>query len=149
MIDPLWWHWMVLGFGLMLAELAIGTFYIFWFGLSALVVGGALALVPSLAFSAQLLIWLVASGGLIFAWFKVFKPGSHKTLVGTASSEVLGEAGLLVHAVAPFQRGEVRFQKPILGSEIWPCISEESIAAGSRVVVTQIEGSLLKVAERK
>lgn len=149
MFEPLWWHWVVLGFALMLAELMVGTFYIFWFGLSALVVGAVLALLPGMAFSIQMLIWILASSGLIYAWFRVFKPGSHKTLIGTASSEVIGEAGLLLHEVAPFQRGEVRFQKPILGSETWPCISEESIAAGARVVVVQIEGSLLKVAQRK
>ena len=34
-----WAYWIVGGIVLMLAELTIGAFFIFWFGLGALVVG--------------------------------------------------------------------------------------------------------------
>ena len=39
-MDILWWHWLVLGLLLVLAELAAsGGFYIIFFGIGALVVG--------------------------------------------------------------------------------------------------------------
>ncbi|MCL2887249.1 MAG: NfeD family protein, partial [Betaproteobacteria bacterium] len=69
----------------------------------------------------------------------------HKTRIGTADGEVMGEIGLLVSAVAPFERGKVRFQRPLLGTDEWACRAESSIAAGERVRVTGIEGSFLKV----
>jgi membrane-bound ClpP family serine protease len=59
---------------------------------------------------------------------------------------VIGEIGLLVSAVAPFERGKVRFQRPVLGSEEWACLAETAIAAGERVKVVAVEGSYLKVA---
>ena len=34
-----WWHWVVGGIVLILAELAIPSFFIVWFGLGALLVG--------------------------------------------------------------------------------------------------------------
>jgi hypothetical protein len=39
----------------------------------------------------------------------------------------------------------VRFQKPLVGSEVWECISDETIKSGERVKVLGIEGSFLKV----
>ena len=145
MWEPLWWHWLVLGVILMLAELGIGSFFIFWFGLSAVIVSLVLLALPESSLALQLSLWILASAGLIVAWFRVFTTDNYATRVG-ASAEVIGEVGLLLRDVAPFQRGEVRFQKPILGAETWPCLAEENITAGSRVVVTQVEGSLLKVA---
>ena len=55
--------------------------------------------------------------------------------------------GLLVGAVAPFERGRVRFQRPVLGAEEWVCLAETAIPAGERVRVVAIEGSFLKVAK--
>ena len=37
-----WWHWIVLGIGLVIAELAVPAFFVIWFGLGALLVGLAL-----------------------------------------------------------------------------------------------------------
>ena len=70
-----------------------------------------------------------------------------KTLIGTATGEVIGEVGLLVSAVAPFERGKVRFQRPVLGAEEWVCMAESAIAAGERVRVVSVEGSYVKVAK--
>lgn len=141
-----WWHWAVLGIALVLAELIIPAFFVIWFGLGGLLVALALFLVPTLSLTAQLALWTLASLGMVVLWFKVFKPGSHKTRIGTADGEVIGEIGLLVGAVAPFQRGKVRFQRPVLGAEEWVCLAEEAIAAGQRVKVVAVEGSFLKVA---
>lgn len=141
-----WWHWAVAGLALMLAELAVPAFVLVWFGLGALLVGLALAIIPTLGTTAQLSLWLIASLALIVLWFKVFKRDQHKTRIGMADADVIGEIGRLAKAVAPFEKGEVRFQKPIVGSEVWPCIADETIAAGERVKVLSVEGSFLKVA---
>jgi membrane protein implicated in regulation of membrane protease activity len=62
-----------------------------------------------------------------------------------SDASLIGEIGLLTREVAPFQKGEVRFQKPMLGADVWPCLADEAIAAGARVKVLTVEGSLLKV----
>jgi hypothetical protein len=139
-----WWAWIVGGIVLVLAELLIPSFFIVWFGLGALLVG-LLALAFDLSLTAQLATWTLASLAMVVLWFRVFKQSFHKTRIGTADGEVIGEIGLLVGAVAPFQHGKVRFQRPLLGSDEWVCLADTAIAAGERVRVVAIEGSFLKV----
>jgi len=140
-----WWHWIVAGVTLILAELALPAFVLIWFGLGALITGLGLLLVPGLSLTAQLSIWLLASSGLVWGWFRVFKPHQHKTRIGMSDASIIGEIGLLTHAVDPFQKGELRLQKPMLGADVWACISDQPIAVNQRVRVLAIEGSLLKV----
>lgn len=142
-----WWHWEIAGLALVLLELAVPAFFVIWFGFGAMLVGLVLLLAPGLALSAQIGVWVLASVAMTVLWFRVFKRSQHKTLVGTAAGEVIGEIGLLVSAVAPFERGKVRFQRPVLGAEEWACVAESPIAAGERVRVVSVEGSYVKVAK--
>lgn len=142
-----WWYWLVAGVLLMLLELAIPSFFVFWFGLGALLVALLMLVVADLSLTLQLLVWGISSIAMVALWFRVFRRDQHKTLVGTADGAVLGEIGLLVGAVEPFQRGRVRFQRPILGTDEWPCVAETAIPAGERVRVISVEGSYLKVAK--
>lgn len=142
-----WWHWLVGGVGLILMELMIQAFFIVWFGCGALFVALLMLLLPDLPLAGQLGVWTVASVAMTVLWFRVFQPRRQKSLIGSASGEVIGEIGLLVRAVAPFERGRVRFQRPILGAEEWICLAESDIPAGERVKVVAIEGSFLKVAK--
>ncbi|MCK2088987.1 NfeD family protein [Thauera aromatica] len=142
-----WWHWEIAGLALVLLELAVPTFFVLWFGFGAMLVGLVLLVQADLSLTAQISTWVVASVAMTVLWFRVFKRSQHKTLVGTAGGEVIGEVGLLVSAVAPFERGRVRFQRPVLGAEEWACMAESAIAAGERVRVVSVEGSFVKVAK--
>ena len=145
-MNPEWWHWIVGGIVLVLAELVIPSFFIVWFGLGALLVG-LLVLAFDLSLTAQLATWTLASLAMVFLWFRVFKQSFVKTRAGTADGEAIGEIGLLVGAVAPFERGKVRFQRPVLGSDEWVCLADTAIAAGDRVKVVAVECSFLKVSK--
>lgn len=140
-----WWHWIVGGIALVLAELAMPAFYIIWFGLGALLVGLLLLLAPGLSLTAQIVSWIVASLAMTWLWFRVFRKAQQTTLSGTADGEAIGEIGLLVGAIAPFEKGRVRFQRPLLGADEWVCRADSAIAAGERVRVVAVEGSYLKV----
>lgn len=140
-----WWVWIVGGIALIVAELAIPSFFVIWFGLGALLVGLLMLALPDLSLTAQLATWTAASLAMVVLWFRVFKPSFQKTRIGTSAGEAIGEIGLLVAAVAPFERGKVRFQRPVLGSEEWVCVADSPIAAGERVKVITVEGSFLTV----
>ncbi|WP_237269473.1 NfeD family protein [Pseudothauera hydrothermalis] len=140
-----WWYWLLAGLGLVLLELAIPAFYIIWFGLGAILVGLVVLIGPQLDLAVQIGLWVMASVAMALLWFRVFRRSQNKTLAGTSSGEAIGEVGLLVGSVAPFQRGRVRFQRPILGSDEWTCLADTEIAAGERVKVLSVEGSLVKV----
>jgi membrane protein implicated in regulation of membrane protease activity len=76
-------------------------------------------------------------------WFKLFR--RKKPDVRWTADSVIGEVGLLTAAVSEFQKGRVRFQKPILGNEEWTCVADSEIAAGERVRLTAIEGNTARV----
>jgi len=145
-MDIQWWYWIVAGAVLIIMELVVPSFFILWFGVGALLVALALWLLPGLSLTAQIALWSGASLVMVLLWFRVFAGDRLKTQSGTTQGEVVGEIGLLVSAVAPFQHGKVRFQKPILGSEQWTCMAEEAIPAGERVRILAFEGNCVKVA---
>jgi inner membrane protein len=145
MINLLWWHWMVLGIVLVLLELAVPAFFLVWFGVGALIVGFAVLAVPSLSFAWQVLVWIACSILFIWLWFKVFRPGFHKTRAGMSKGALIGEVGLVIRDIRPFEKGQVRFQKPVLGDEVWESLADGEIKAGERVKVLDVEGNILKV----
>ena len=57
----LYWHWLVLGMILIIAEIFIPSFTVFWFGLGGILVAGVLLMFPGLTISWQLFIWAIAS----------------------------------------------------------------------------------------
>ena len=141
----LWWHWMVLGIALTLLELAVPAFFLVWFGLGALIVGFALLAFPELSLAWQVLVWIACSLAFIWLWFKVFKPNIFKSRAGMARGSLIGEVGLVTRDIRPYEKGQVRFQKPILGDEVWESVSDQEIRVGERVRVLDVEGNTLKV----
>lgn len=141
-MEFVWWHWIVIGLVLVGAELLMPAFYLIWFGLGALLLGLVMTVAP-LSMTAQLFGWTLTSTAMVLLWFRYGKPRT-MTLAGQ-SMNIVGEIGLLTRDVEPFGRGEVRFQKPIGGAEVWACIADEAIAAGTRVRVASIEGNLFKI----
>jgi len=144
MFSPVWWQWVVGGIVLMLLELAVPAFFIIWFGIGAILVGLILAIAPGLSLTTQVVLWTVASIAMTVLWFRVFRNDRHVSRAGQTGSAV-GEIGMLTTSVAPFQPGQVRFQKPVLGAEQWECHAEQEIAAGERVRVLAFEGNYVQV----
>jgi inner membrane protein len=145
MSEILWWHWIVLGIVLMLAELAVPAFFLVWFGLGAVIVGAIVFVFPGLPLAWQVIFWTGSSIAFVWLWFRIFKPGMHKTRAGMSKGALIGEVGLVIRDIRPFDKGQIRFQKPILGSEIWESIADEEIKIGERIKVMDVEGNILKV----
>ena len=143
-----WWHWIVLGLCLVMSELVVPAFFVIWFGIGALLVGATLLLMPTLGMAVQLMLWAGLSTLLVIFWFRYLKPKT-VSLAGSSSAQAVGEVGLLVSDLCPDSRGQVRFQKPVLGSDLWECYAETPIKAGERVRVVKIEGHFIKVEAAK
>ena len=140
-----WWIWLVFGIALMLLELVLPTFFILWFGIGAVLVSLVSLAAPSLQLDMQGLLWVLFSSLTTALWFKVFR--RKQPDVRWTADSVIGEVGLLTSSVSQFQKGRVRFQKPILGNEEWTCIANADIAAGERVRIVAIEGNTVRVAK--
>jgi len=144
-----YWHWLVFGMLLILAELAIPSFTIFWFGLGALLMGLLIWLMPEMSLSLQLVIWAISSGLFALAWFRLLQPMmTDRTQAGIAREAVLGETGQVIQAPQAERRGRVRFTTPVLGDDEWEFICEHPVEVGDRVIITEISGNTLIVRKR-
>ncbi len=145
----LYWYWLVFGMALIIAELFMPSFTILWFGLSAILVAGVLLMLPDLAISWQLFFWAIASCILTFLWFRFIKPLMvDRTKAGISREAILGETGQVLRVPEQENRGIVRFITPLLGTDEWPFICDQKLAAGDRVVVRDISGNTLIVERR-
>ncbi len=145
-VHILWYHWLILGMLLMLGEMLVPSFTLFWFGLAALLIGLLLLILPDLALSLQLLIWAAASIAFTVLWFKFFKPTMiDRTKAGVSREAVTGETGTVIKAPQDDIRGIVRFSMPLLGSDEWEFICREDCSVGDRVEVIDVSGNTLVV----
>ena len=144
MLEP--WHWLVLGFVLLIIEMFVPTFASLWFGGAAIIVAALAGLLP-ISVSMQIIIWLVLSAIFLLAWFKFIKPLSvDRTKAGLGGSVIIGETGMIIVAPQLERAGVVRFSVPIVGAAEWMCrTSGEQVAVGDRVIVTDIVGNELIV----
>ncbi len=144
--DLLYWHWIVLGIALVLTEIFIGSFFVFWFGVAAVVVGIVMLVFPAMPITAQILLWSLLSALLAVAWFKYLKPLSpDRTTAGLSREALLGEIGQVLRAPNGDKRGKLRFSVPIMGSDEWLIISQDALIVGDRVSVMDVSGNSLIV----
>jgi len=146
----LYWHWLVIGMLLIIGEIFVASFTMFWFGLGGLVVALVLGLSPGLSLTWQLLIWAVSSAVFTLLWFRLVRPRmKDQTKAGIAREAAIGESGQVIKAPAEGHRGVVRFTTPLLGSDEWPFICEETVVPGNRVFVKDVSGNTLIVEYRE
>ena len=144
--EVVYWHWVVLGVLLMLSEIMLTTFFVLWFGIAAVLMGGVLFLVPGIDLTWQILLWTILSSILAFFWFKYLKPLSiDKTKAGLSREAIVGEVGQVISVPHDGKRGRLRFPAPILGTDEWLIISQDVLAEGDRVRVKDVSGNSLIV----
>jgi membrane protein implicated in regulation of membrane protease activity len=137
---------LVFGMLLIIVEVFIPSFTIFWFGLGALLVAVLMLFISGIDFSWQLFTWAVASIGFTLLWFKFVRPMmTDRTRAGLSREAAIGETGQVIRLPNKNQRGIVRFSTPLLGSDEWPFICDAPVAIGDRVYVTDISGNTLVV----
>ena len=131
------WHWLAFGLALLCLEILGTAGYFLWLGLSALIVGALLSVLP-LGWQMQ---WLsFASFSLIttWLWWRYQRTKDHhddKTnTLNRRTQQLIGECVVLTE---PFPEGKGRIH---LGDSSWTAISEQAFAAGSRVEVYKVDG---------
>lgn len=139
-------HWFVIGFVLIAFEIILPSFAALWFGLSAIIVGIIVWLIPSLGTPTQFIIWAVLSILCTFLWFKFIKPLSiDKTQAGLSREATIGQVGMVIQVNLAHDHIRVRFPIPVLGSDEWNCRSLHPLQVGDRVSVVDILGNDLMV----
>jgi hypothetical protein len=150
MENILWWHWLVLGVILVLMELVVPSFTIFWFGLGAFLTGLLLVMLPEMALMWQILVFMASSVGFTICWFYFFVPRKKMKAVLLDEQTAIGQTGIAAtRARVPGERGRVVFSVPVLGEESWDYLADEPIDTGNRLRVVKVcldqEQRVLKV----
>ncbi|MBN2767499.1 MAG: NfeD family protein [Campylobacterales bacterium] len=138
----LWWHWVILGFILLVIELNTGTFFILGLAIASVLVG-LLDYWLQFSFTTEILLWLAFSVVFIAIWYKKFRI---KQISDSGQSNYrLDTLGTITKDITANSRGEVVFDIPVLGNTKWPATAKEDIAKDTRVVIVQINGQLIEV----
>ncbi len=138
------WMWMYVGAFLMLAELMMPGFVIFFFGLSAATVGlirfalgESFTLMWQLAaFSAFAIIYLAVLRRLLKKLFS----GDSETSSLAFRQELVGRIGNVVAAITPPASGRV-----MIGDAEWNAVSDGPVEAGANVKVVAQENLTVRV----
>lgn len=140
-----WYHWAIAGVVMGCAEMLVPAFVLIWLGLAALVMAALVAVWPQTGMIVECVIWAALSAVFVLMWFKLFKPRQRKIPPQIVQTQAIGEVGLLIRDVAPFEKGQVRFQTSLIGADVWDCIADQQIKTGAHVEVISVEGNLLRV----
>ncbi len=150
-MDLIPYFWIIFGLMLILIEFFTTSFFILWFGISALIVGITVLVYPHAmdSFVIQLTYWIIASVITIVLWFKAFKPASKLRQInaGLNSGEIIGETGVLVKVPTAHRPGSIRFTVAMFGKTEWQCTAKNNheLRMGDSVVVKGVENNLLLV----
>ena len=139
------WIWGAIGLILLAAEMATGTVYLLWFGISALSVAIATWMFPNLALPLQFVMFAALSISSLAIWKLNYKKTETHSRVGQAQGEEIGREGKVTKACGPNQTGTITFTQGLMGSREWPAISNEFIADGIEARVIAVEGNTLRI----
>src|SRR6056297_469018 len=137
--------WMILGFILLIAEMFTATFFIMWFGVSALFT----ALLSWLwidSFTLQLLIFAIISFLLVLFTRKLANKMSGEPSRKITQDEIIGKTGIVTETIlSDNSKGLVK-----MSGQEWRAVSEKGteIERGTKVVVKRLYGVKIYVEEQ-
>jgi len=142
-MDILWWHWLVLGLVLAVAEMAAaGGFYIIFFGLGALVVG----ILAAFGLAGPVWMQILLFAGFSVAGLSLFRGRLLKSVQpdpqAPSVDALVGEVAIASEDVAAGSVGQVE-----LRGTVWSARNETgvSLVRGARCRVTRVDGLMLYV----
>ena len=141
-----YWHWLALGLLLLAAELLGAAGYLLWLGLSAILVGILLAVVP---LSWQLQWTSFGSFSLITTWLWWRRQLTHDKQsdeqrdLNQKQKQLVGQ---VIKLDEDFPAGKGRIK---VGDTTWTAKSETLLTAGTVVKVIAVDGIILTIEEKK
>ena len=139
----LWWHWLVFGLLLAVAEMATaGGFYLIFFGVGAILVGVLSFFDAAGSIATQTLLFSVFSVASLLLFRTRLLKMMQREPQAPPIDTLVGEVGAAVELLAPGTIGRVE-----LRGTVWSAknMTASALAAGTRCRVIRVEGLLLHV----
>lgn len=146
MIEAMW-IWVAIGLLLLAVEMATGTIYVLWFGISALCVAVATWVFPQMSPAIQFVIFAALSLGSLAIWKTFYKKTETHSRIGQAQGEEIGRTGTVIEPVNANHNGKISFAQGLMGSREWTAVANEVIEVGSQAKVVAVEGNALRIAK--
>jgi len=143
-MTTLWW-WCGLGLVLLCLEMLLGTLYLLWLGIAALVMAVLCAIFNDMPLALQALNYAVLSA-VALAVMRKLEKRKPALRVGQAQGEEIGREGIVIVAISPMHPGKIRFSQGVLGSREWVAYANTAIAEQQPAKVVAVEGNSLRVA---
>lgn len=142
MFDALhYWHWWVLAIVLVILELTVsGAFFFLWIAAAAALTGLVALIAPAMGWQGQLLIFALLTVISLVLWhrFKPLQTASDLPALNKRGHQYIGRHFTLDH---PIVNG---IGKLTVSDTTWK-ITGEDLPAGTKVTVTRVEGTSLRV----
>lgn len=136
------WHWIAFGLVLLLLELLGTAGYLLWLGLSALLVGAILSVVP-MSWSLQWLTFAVFSLFSTWLWWRYQhrkdSADDQSRTLNQRTEQMIGQTCILEQPL-PVSQGRIR-----LGDTSWLAKTDKPLEAGTLVEVVAVDGIVLIV----
>ena len=136
----LFWHWWVLGFGLLIAEIVLPGTFCLWMGISAFITGVSAWLIPGLHWQTEVVVFAVLSFDTVGAWFR-FRPQGKAAVDNGLNQRGRNYVGQVFELVEPIHNG---FGKARVEDTVWRVAGPE-LPSGSQVRATAVDGATLRV----
>ncbi|MCU5771955.1 NfeD family protein [Erwiniaceae bacterium BAC15a-03b] len=138
------WFWLTLG-GLLLAAEMLGTSgYLLWSGISAVLVGLLVWLLPlSWEWQGGIFALLIMVSALL--WFRWMQRRDRKQTPSTLNKRGSQMIGLHLTLQTPLVNGLGHVK---IGDSSWRVQADNDLPAGSEVIVTAVEGITLRISPR-
>lgn len=139
-----YWYWIAFGAALIIFEIFVPSSILLWPGIAAVLVGFVSLAFPALDESLLLLVWGVSSVVLVTGWLayrkKNPKAGSVNT-INRRGEQIVGRHFTLLKDIVNGS-GELH-----IDDTRWKVVSAHDLPAGTKVKVTSVEGTSLRVEE--
>ncbi|AZI13891.1 NfeD family protein [Avibacterium paragallinarum] len=136
------WHWLILGFALLIAEILIPGVFLLWWGLAAIIIAGVMALFISLSLTILVIGYAILALILSFSWWKYqhnkdLQDQSHTSL-NQRDHAMLGTKGIVQEI------NENGIGRGAFGDTTWR-IQGNHLQVGDAVEVHKVDGITLIV----
>lgn len=135
-------NWFTLGFILIILEMLLPGMFLMWFGVSALIVGTIVWIIP-MSMNAELILFAITSIASVIIVILIMRrvaPNSHSTVTQNLNqargAELIGAVFTLDSSVT-HNEGKLN-----IGDSVW-LIRGPNAASGTHIIITNIENNTL------
>ncbi|MCB9989013.1 MAG: NfeD family protein [Rhodospirillales bacterium] len=136
------WHWGIAGMVLLILEMVVSGFFLIWLGVAALAVGLLMLVFPFMFWHLQLTIWAVLSLVSFLGWRAWRKKNPVESSEPTLNRRGEQYVGRHFTLEEPIVNGLGKIK---VDDSTWKIQATDDLPAGSQIVVTATEGTVLKV----